>query len=113
MNKLGQAAEDQAARYVQRAGLRVVARNWQSRTGEIDIIARDGDTLVFIEVRQRASKTFGGAAASISAAKRSKLIATAQMYLQTLPTIPPCRFDALCFEADQVEWLKNCIDASA
>lgn len=112
MNKLGQAAEEKAAKYLQQHGLRIVARNWQCRTGEIDIIARDGETLVFVEVRQRASNKFGGAAASISAAKRSKLIATAQMYLQTLAAMPACRFDALCFEGEQLEWLKNCIDAS-
>ena len=112
MNTLGAAAEAAAAEYLRRAGLAIVACNWSCRHGELDIIARDGATLVFVEVRQRASRGFGGAAASIGAAKRAKLVASAQAYLQTLSVIPPCRFDAVCFDGNQVEWLKNCIDAS-
>lgn len=113
MNNLGVAAEAAAAQYLIKQGLRIVARNWRCRSGELDLIAREGETLVFVEVKQRASRGFGGAAASISAAKRAKLLAAAQTYLQTLPAIPPCRFDAVCFDGAQVEWLKNCIDASA
>lgn len=112
MNKLGEAAERAAADYLVRQGLRIVARNWQCRLGELDLIARDGVTLVFVEVRQRASGSFGGAAASISVAKRAKLLATAQAYLQTLSSVPPCRFDAVCIDGAGMEWLKNCIDAS-
>lgn len=112
MNTLGAAAEAAAVEHLRRAGLAIIVRNWSCRHGELDIIARDGATLVFVEVRQRASRGFGGAAVSIGAAKRAKLIASAQAYLQTLPAIPPCRFDVVCFDGTQVEWLKNCIDAS-
>ena len=112
MNLLGAQAEAAAAQYLQQQGLRIVARNWRCRQGELDLIAREGDTLVFVEVRQRASAGFGGAAASISARKCSKLLAAAQTYLQTLPSIPPCRFDAICIDGPRMEWLKNCIDAS-
>ncbi|MDR3413338.1 MAG: YraN family protein [Formivibrio sp.] len=112
MNLRGAAAEDAAAQFLQRQGLRIVARNWSCRCGELDLIAREGDTLVFIEVRQRTSNGYGGAAASIGATKRAKLTAAAQAYLQTLPVIPPCRFDAICMDGTKTEWLKNCIDAS-
>lgn len=112
MNKLGAEAEAAAARYLQQQGLRIVTRNWSCRQGELDLIARDGDTLVFVEVRQRASSRFGGAAASIGATKRAKLLAAAQVYLQTLAVMPACRFDVVCLEGGQLEWLKNCIDAS-
>lgn len=112
MNKLGVAAEAAAAEYLTRQGLRIVARNWRCRQGELDLIAREGATLVFVEVRQRADSNFGGAAASIGAIKRAKLVAAAQVYLQKQSRIPPCRFDAICFDGTQVEWLKNCIDAS-
>ena len=98
MNTLGVAAEAAAVEHLRRAGLAIIVRNWSCRHGELDIIARDGATLVFVEVRQRASRRFGGAAVSIGAAKRAKLIASAQAYLQTLPAIPPCRFDAVCFD---------------
>ncbi len=112
MNLRGADAELAAANYLQQQGLRIVARNWSCRQGELDLIARDGATLVFVEVRQRTSAGFGGAAASIGAAKRAKLLAAAQRYLQTLTVIPPCRFDAVCLDGTRLEWLKNCIDAS-
>ena len=112
MNSRGDAAEAAAAGFLQQQGLRIVARNWSCRIGELDLIARDGETLVFVEVRQRASAGFGGAAASIGATKRAKLVAAAQVYLQTLKVVPPCRFDAVCIDGGRLEWLKNCIDAS-
>ncbi len=112
MNSRGDAAEAAAAGFLQQQGLRIVARNWSCRIGELDLIARDGETLVFVEVRQRASAGFGGAAASIGATKRAKLVTVAQVYLQTLKVVPPCRFDAVCIDGGRLEWLKNCIDAS-
>ncbi len=111
MNSRGAAAESAAADYLVQAGLKIVARNWRCRHGELDIVAREGSTLVFVEVRQRASARFGGAAVSIGAAKRAKLLAAAQAYLQTLPNLPLCRFDAVCFEGANVVWLRNCIDS--
>jgi putative endonuclease len=107
----GQAAEQAALEYLSRAGLTLVARNWRCRQGEIDLIMRDGDTLVFVEVRQRSSPGFGGAAASIGQAKQQRLLRSAQHYLQTLPSVPPCRFDAICFDGERRSWLKNCLEA--
>jgi putative endonuclease len=70
----------------------------------------DGSTLVFVEVRQRRSARFGGAAASITPAKQARLVRTAEHYLHTLPSLPPCRFDAVLLDGQQPpEWLQNII----
>ncbi len=105
----GAEAETMAAAFLERAGLRVIERNYRCRLGEIDLVARDGATTVFVEVRQRASSAFGGAAASITAAKRQRLIKAARHYLSRLRTLPQCRFDALLIEGDppRIDWVKN------
>jgi putative endonuclease len=111
MNGKGAQAEQQAADYLQRQGLKIIARNWACRHGEIDLIALDQQQLVFVEVRMRRSNQFGGAAASITAAKQAKLWASAQHYLQSIKPTPACRFDALCIDGQAISWLKNCITA--
>ena len=109
MSQRGRHAEDLAAAYLQGQGLAVVERNYRCRFGEIDLIARDGATLVFVEVRMRASGNFGGAIASITAAKRAKLLRTARHYLAGNSRAPACRFDALLVSGPDhtIEWLKN------
>lgn len=112
MSERGRHAENIAAAFLQRQGLALVARNYRCRFGEIDLIARDGKTLVFVEVRMRSSTSFGGAAASITAAKRAKLTRAARHYLAGTARMPACRFDALLVSgADHsVEWIKNAFD---
>jgi putative endonuclease len=103
----GARAEALAAKFLEARGLTIVARNYRTRRGEIDLIARDRGTLVFVEVRRRRSVAFGGAAASITASKRARLIAAAQAYLATLPREPACRFDAVLIDGattSQIEW---------
>jgi len=109
MSGRGADAENLAAAFLQQQGLRLVARNYRCRFGEIDLIAREGATLVFVEVRMRASARFGGAAASITAAKRRKLLRTARHYLSGASRMPACRFDALLLNGrnGSFEWLKN------
>lgn len=111
----GDAAEDAALAYLQAAGLKLLQRNYRTPGrggGEIDLIMRDTDgTLVFVEVRQRASALFGGAAASISLAKRKRIIFAAKYYLMKLTRIPACRFDVVLVEAN-VTWLKAAFEAS-
>ena len=109
MSVRGGDAEDLAAAFLQQAGLALVARNYRCRFGEIDLIARDGKSLVFVEVRMRSSDRFGGAAASITAAKRAKLLRTARHYLAGIARAPACRFDALLINGNDnsIEWLKN------
>ncbi len=110
----GDAAEEQARRYLEAQGLHTEARNVRSRFGEIDLIMRQGDTLLFVEVRYRRSNHFGGAAASVDAKKQRKLIATAQHYLQQHPHDGPCRFDVVAIGSgeDGVEWLQNAFELS-
>lgn len=115
----GDAAEDRALHYLQRQGLRLVERNYRvargphARGGEIDLIMRTADgCLVFVEVRSRSSNSHGGAAASIGMSKRRSLILAARHYLLSLATPPPCRFDVLAIEGEQLEWLQAAFDAS-
>jgi len=114
MSSEGAAAEQFAAEFLMRQGLTLLTRNYRCRFGEIDLIMRDGDTLVFVEVRLRRNFRFGGAAASIDPRKQRRLILTAQGYLARLPKIPPCRFDAILLDNAQghaPEWLKNAFEA--
>jgi putative endonuclease len=111
MNR-GAAAEALAARFLESRGLSVIARNYRCRGGEIDLIARDGPVVVFVEVRLRRGKAFGGAAASITASKRRRLAFAARHYLGRLAQEPPCRFDAILLDAlepESLEWLKDVI----
>lgn len=122
--ELGDAAEDRAVAYLQRQGLTLLARNYRTPGrggGEIDLVMRDKDgTLVFVEVRQRASQRHGGAAASISATKRQRIVFAARHYLARLPTWPPCRFDVVTIQGDSdqpgveatLAWLRAAFDAS-
>ncbi len=106
----GDSAEKLAELYLQQHGLKTVARNYRCRYGEIDLIMADGEGLVFVEVRYRASRDFGGAAASIHVAKQRRLIAAAEHYLTQLKHTPPCRFDAILvnkMNASHVEWIKD------
>lgn len=112
MNRRGAQAETLAADFLRGQGLQITARNYRSRYGEIDLIAREGTTVVFVEVRSRANETYGGAAASITAAKREKLVKTARHYLAGVSPLPPCRFDAVLItgEPPRIDWIRNAIE---
>ena len=101
--------EQTALRYLRRHGLILVEANFTCKGGEIDLIMRDGEALVFVEVRQRADRRHGGAAASITPHKIRSLIRAAQVYLQRLPLVPPCRFDVVAIDGEQLEWLRDAI----
>lgn len=114
----GTAAEDQALRWLQARGLQLVQRNYRvargprARAGEIDLIMRDADgTLVFVEVRQRSRACQGGAAASVCPAKQRSLILAARHYLARLPRLPPCRFDVVAIDGEQLQWLQAAFEA--
>jgi putative endonuclease len=114
--QLGDAGEDAALQYLQKSGLMLVTRNYRTPGrggGEIDLIMRAPDgTLVFVEVRKRASSSHGGGAASVSAIKQRRIVFAAQHYLLRVTTLPPCRFDVVVLDGDQVEWLQAAFDAS-
>ena len=109
MNRAGARAEELCAELMRRAGLRVLARNWRCRHGEIDLVAEEGATLVFAEVRYRSDARFGGAAESVTAAKQARLVAAARLYLMRRPETD-CRFDVLLLDAlepGRIQWIRN------
>lgn len=110
----GERYEREAEALLQAAGLSLVTRNWHCRFGEIDLIMKDGATLVFIEVRKRGSERFGGAIASIGPHKQEKLRRAMEFYLSTLPRTPACRVDAVLFDGkagSAPRWQKNILGA--
>lgn len=107
--KQGSIAEQIAATFLQQKGLILLEKNFRCKYGEIDLIMREGKTLVFVEVRLRSNTNFGGAAMSINQAKQQKLSRTAELYLQTHGN-SACRFDAILMQstnANTVEWIQN------
>lgn len=109
MSRRGGPDESLAAAFLERKGLKVLERNYRCRFGEIDIVAADGAVLVFIEVRARRSDAFGGAAGSITAAKRRRLVAAARHYLAAHRSDRACRFDVVLVQGSErrVEWLTD------
>jgi putative endonuclease len=104
----GDGYEAIALAFLQTQGLTLIAKNWACRDGEIDLIMRDRTTLVFVEVRKRASQRFGGALQSIAGAKSQRLSSAVEQYLARLPQVPVCRVDAVSFEGDDTPvWTKN------
>lgn len=113
----GRHAEEAARAYLTQAGLREIAANANYRGGELDLVMRDGDCIVFVEVRYRRSSAFGGGAASIDAGKRRKLVLAAQLFLAGHPECSraPCRFDVVEAsgnpDAPDLRWLKDAFRA--
>ncbi|EOX8954324.1 YraN family protein [Enterobacter hormaechei] len=112
----GDAWELKARRWLEGKGLRFVAANVRGRGGEIDLIMKDGQTIVFVEVRYRQSSRFGGAAASVTLAKQQKKLQTAHLWLArhngSFDTVD-CRFDVVAFTGNAIDWLKNAFGEDA
>lgn len=106
----GKQWEDVALAYLERHGLVLVEANFRCKLGEIDLILRDGATLVFVEVRQRAAGAQVGAAASIGPAKIRRIVRAAQVYLQRFDRLPPCRIDVVAIDGGNIDWLRNAIE---
>jgi putative endonuclease len=95
----GQAGEDLACTYLQRHGLRVLERNYHCRGGEIDIIARDGGTVVFVEVKERTGASHGTAVEAVTPTKRSRVVRAARLYAaQHALSESPLRFDVVAID---------------
>jgi putative endonuclease len=96
-------------------GLRLVTRNYRTPGrggGEVDLVMREPDgTLVFVEVRKRASRTQGGAAASVGWVKQRRIVFAARHYLLRMREPPPCRFDVVGIEGDAIQWIRAASDA--
>jgi putative endonuclease len=107
MNIRGEKAEEQACRHLRKLGYKIVARNWHSFFGEIDIIARDDDTLVFIEVKSRHSLSYGSPEESLTPEKQKRIIATACIYLNQIEDQVPVRFDFVSIHKGNVTLYQN------
>lgn len=117
----GDEAEERALQHLLAQGLTLVERNYRvargpsARGAEVDLIMRAPDadgTLVFVEVRQRSARTHGGAAATVTRGKQRRCILGAQFYLSNLKVWPPCRFDVVAIDGEDVTWLPAAFDAS-
>lgn len=105
----GNAAEQLAALFLQKQGLKLIETNFRCAHGEIDLIMKDVESLVFVEVRLRSNSKFGGAAMSINSAKQQKLRRSAALYLQTHGE-SACRFDAVLMsriDINAIEWVRD------
>ena len=120
MGRLGDDYECRAARWLRdQQGLPLVARNFRGKTGEIDIIARDGEHLVFVEVRARSNPRYASAAASVDRRKQQRLLRTAHLFLRAHPELAalPCRFDVITFDPPQsgtepgIRWIRGAFTA--
>lgn len=115
----GAAAESRAAVYLERHGLRLLARNVRCRGGEVDLICLDAGTVAFVEVRLRSNPRFGGAAASITPTKRRRITLAASWWLAgpgRAHAGRPCRFDAVLLnslDGAPPEWIRGAFDADA
>ncbi|MFP4243964.1 YraN family protein [Pseudomonas sp. JUb52] len=115
----GKQAEDSALQFLQTRGLRLIARNWRWQGGELDLVMLEGDTVVFVEVRARRHTAWGGAAESIDARKRQRLVNSAALFLQSEARWAkrPCRFDVIAIgpgadaSPQALEWIKQAFDA--
>lgn len=105
----GRLGERQALAYLQRQGLKLVEANFACKGGEIDLIMRERDTLVFVEVRRRQGKAVVDAAASITPAKVRRIACAAEQYLAHWQRTPACRIDVVAIDGDCLEWLRNAI----
>lgn len=119
MNSMGEDYEMQAVVWLTAQGMDVLARNFRGKTGEIDIIARDNEHLVFVEVRFRSNRSFSTAAGSVDKRKQHRIMRTAQLFLQRHPDLAqlPCRFDVIAFEPRQsgnrleIRWIPGAFTA--
>ena len=103
---LGRVGEDTACRVLRQRGYRIVARNWSCRFGEIDIIARQGDVLAFVEVKLRTRNDFGGALAAVTPRKQARIIAAARCFIAQTQSDLPARFDVVAIDGGDVRLIE-------
>ena len=116
MNKrsFGGQGEADARAFLEQKGARVLEMNYRRPTGEIDIIARRGGTLLFVEVKRRSSLRYGRPAEAVDRAKQARILRTAMLYMQEKRlTDSPVRFDVIEILPDEIRHIENAFDASA
>ncbi|MBU9736949.1 YraN family protein [Diplocloster agilis] len=109
LRQKGNTYEDQAEAYLKSTGYRILCRNFRSRTGEIDIIGRDGNYLVFVEVKYRSDDSRGLPEEAVDQRKIYRICRTADYYrmVRNVPEDLPCRFDVVCICGEQVKLIKD------
>lgn len=107
--KIGSEYEEKARAYLERQGLEILDRNYRKKTGEIDLIAQDGEYLVFCEVKYRKNDAAGGASFAISLKKKKQIARMAQFYMAEKHISPDafCRFDCVLIDGDKINYIKN------
>lgn len=110
--RIGSVYEEQAAKYLESRGLRITERNFRCRTGEIDLIARDGEYVVFVEVKYRSTECAGNPLEAVDREKQRTISRVARRYLLSRyhSLDVPCRFDVVGFEGDEILWVKDAFD---
>ena len=104
----GQQGEERAAQFLTGLGYQILARNFTTVQGELDLVAKKADTLVFVEVKMRASMAFGGPLLAVTAAKQKRLARAATQYLKAnRPKFDSIRFDVVCVLPDRIEHVPN------
>ena len=111
--KTGRAAESAAAHFLEESGMEILRRNYRSRMGEIDLIALDGKTYVFVEVKYRKSARGTSPLEAVGPEKQGRIIRSALCFLQEmrLPLDTPCRFDVIGIEGDQLTYVSDAFRA--
>lgn len=112
MNKRQQGSfrEKEAAAFLESKGFRILQRNFRCRLGEIDLIARDGAWLVFVEVKYRRSERYGWGEEHVDKRKQQRIIAVARYYLAGLKALPPCRFDVIAIDENRIHHFPNAFE---
>ena len=105
---IGQQGEEQASRFLEKKGYKILARNFSTPQGELDLVANQQKTLVFVEVKTRAYEAFGGPLAAVTVAKQKRLALAAQQYIKIKsPKFDSIRFDVICILPDQITHIEN------
>lgn len=108
---IGSCHEEQAAAFLKKQGLFILERNFRCKSGEIDLIARDGKYLVFVEVKYRSGRENGCASAAVDWHKQKRISQAAQFFLLRYGySEPPCRFDVVAIDGKHIQWIKNAFD---
>lgn len=108
---LGDKGERLAETFLRSKGMEVLERNFRRRFGEIDLVVRDGDAVVFVEVKYRSGTSFGLAQEMVSPKKRRKIVRTAAAYIQSRALDCPIRFDVVAVNGDIIEHIESAFDA--
>lgn len=112
---IGDYAESLAEEFLKKNNVKILEKNFSCRSGEIDLIVKDQETLVFVEVRYRKSAKYGQPYETITKAKQNKIIRSAQTYLQKHPKAAnkACRFDVISIQQGNIDWIKSAFDTDS